>query len=399
MAYVLSQRRVILGITGGIAAYKAAELARSLSKAGAQVQVVMTDAAKAFVTPLTLQALTGLPVRDSLLDPEAEAGMGHIELARWAELILIAPATADCLARLASGRGDDLLTTLVLATPAPVHLAPAMNQQMWAQTSTQDNLATLIERGLVIHGPESGDQACGDVGLGRMSEPEALQRAIESALAPRALEGKSITITAGPTQEAIDPVRYLSNHSSGKMGYALAEAARDLGARVTLISGPTTLSCPEGIQRINVVSAQDMLEASQAHLPSDAFIGCAAVADYRPVSPAEQKLKKGQNDLSQIQLVQNPDIIATIAQSDRRPKRVIGFAAETQDALAYGQKKLAEKGLDAILVNTVGDGQAFGTDDNALHWCDAAGSVDLGRASKRVLAETLFQTLIKRTPL
>lgn len=399
MAYVLSQRRVILGITGGIAAYKAAELARSLSKAGAQVQVVMTDAAKAFVTPLTLQALTGMPVRDSLLDPEAEAGMGHIELARWAELILIAPATADCLARLASGRGDDLLTTLVLATPAPVHLAPAMNQQMWAQASTQENLATLIERGFVIHGPESGDQACGDVGLGRMSEPDALQSAVESALAPRALEGKSITITAGPTQEAIDPVRYLSNHSSGKMGYALAEAARDLGAQVTLISGPTALTCPEGVHRIDVVSAQDMLEASLAHLPSDAFIGCAAVADYRPASPAEQKLKKGQNDLSQIQLVQNPDIIATIANSDQRPKLVIGFAAETQDALAYGQKKLAEKGLDAILVNTVGDGQAFGTDDNALHWCDSAGSVDLGSASKRVLAETLFQTLIKRTPL
>lgn len=399
MAYVLSQRRVILGITGGIAAYKAAELARALSKAGAQVQVVMTDSAKAFVTPLTLQALTGIPVRDSLLDPEAEAGMGHIELARWAELILIAPATADCLARLASGRGDDLLTTLVLATPAPVHLAPAMNQQMWAQASTQDNLGTLIERGFMIHGPESGDQACGDVGLGRMSEPEALQRAVESALAPRALEGKSVTITAGPTQEAIDPVRYLSNHSSGKMGYALAEAARDLGAQVTLISGPTALACPEGVRRIDVVSAQDMLEASLAQLPCDAFIGCAAVADYRPVSPAEQKLKKGQNDLSQIQLVQNPDIIATIAQSDRRPIRVIGFAAETQDALAYGQKKLAEKGLDAILVNTVGNGQAFGTDDNALHWSDAAGSVDLGSASKRVLAETLFQTLIKRTPL
>ena len=399
MAYVLSQRRVILGITGGIAAYKAAELARALSKAGAQVQVVMTDAAKAFVTPLTLQALTGMPVRDSLLDPEAEAGMGHIELARWAELILIAPATADCLARLASGRGDDLLTTLVLATPAPVHLAPAMNQQMWAQASTQDNLGTLIERGFVIHGPESGDQACGDVGLGRMSEPEALQSAVESALAPRALEGKSITITAGPTQEAIDPVRYLSNHSSGKMGYALAEAARDLGAQVALISGPTALACPEGVRRIDVVSAQDMLEASLAQLPCDAFIGCAAVADYRPASPAEQKLKKGQNDLSQIQLVQNPDIIATIAQSGRRPIRVIGFAAETQDALAYGQKKLAEKGLDAILVNTVGDGQAFGTDDNALHWCDSAGNEDLGSASKRVLAETLFQTLIKRTPL
>lgn len=399
MAYVLSQRRVILGITGGIAAYKAAELARSLSKAGAQVQVVMTDAAKAFVTPLTLQALTGMPVRDSLLDPEAEAGMDHIELARWAELILIAPATADCLARLASGRGDDLLTTLVLATPAPVHLAPAMNQQMWAQASTQDNLTTLTQRGFVIHGPESGDQACGDVGLGRMSEPEVLQTAVESALAPRALEGKSITITAGPTQEAIDPVRYVSNHSSGKMGYALAEAARDLGAQVTLISGPTALPCPEGVRRIDVVSAQDMLEASLAHLSGDAFIGCAAVADYRPASPAEQKLKKGQNDLSQIQLVQNPDIIATVARSNPRPTRVIGFAAETQDALAYGQKKRAEKGLDAILINTVGDGQAFGTDVNALHWCDQAGRVDLGRASKRVLAETLFQTLIKRTPL
>lgn len=399
MAYVLSQRRVILGITGGIAAYKAAELARSLSKAGAEVQVVLTQAAQAFVTPLTLQALTGNPVRTSLLDPEAEAGMGHIELARWAELILIAPASADCLSRLAAGAGDDLLTTLVLATPAPVHVAPAMNQQMWAQDSTQANLATLIKRGVVVHGPDAGDQACGDVGMGRMVEPEALQQAVESALAPRLLEGKTVVITAGPTREAIDPVRYLSNHSSGKMGYALAQSARDLGARVTLISGPTALACPEGVTRIDVESAREMLTAAQAHQDCDIFIASAAVADYRPAQVGTDKLKKGQDRLDHIELVENPDIVATIAQAEPRPARVIGFAAETRDALTHGQEKLKRKGLDAILINTVGAGQAFGQDDNALIWCDAQGVEDLGHASKRTLADHVFSQLLKSQPL
>jgi len=394
--YALSQRRVILGITGGIAAYKAAELARTLTKAGAKVQVIMTQGAQEFVTPLTLQALTGIAPRYSLLDPEAEAGMGHIELARWAELILIAPATAHCMANLAAGQGGDLLSTVVLATQAPVHLAPAMNQQMWAQPATQANLSTLESRGFIIHGPDAGDQACGDVGLGRMREPELLQQAIERALAPRALEGQQVCITAGPTREAIDPVRYLSNHSSGKMGYALAQAARDLGAQVTLISGPTALDCPSGVSRIDVVSAQQMLEASLQQAGCDIFIGCAAVADYRPLTVAEQKLKKGLADLSQIQLTANPDIIATIAKLPERPRCVIGFAAETQDALQYGQQKLADKQLDAILINTVGEQQGFGQDDNHLHWCDAQGVVDLGSASKRVLAEQIFSTLLTR---
>lgn len=399
MGYVLSNRRVILGVTGGIAAYKAAELVRSLTKAGAQVQVVLSEAAKAFVTPLTLQALSGHPVRDSLLDPEAEAGMGHIELARWAELILIAPATADCMARLAAGRGDDLLTTLVLATPAPVHIAPAMNQQMWAQASTQANLATLIQRGITVHGPDAGEQACGDVGLGRMREPEALQSAIEDALAPRLFEGKRVVITAGPTREAIDPVRYLSNHSSGKMGYALACAARDAGARVTLISGPTALAMPEGVTGVSVTSAEDMLHAALGNIECDLFIGCAAVSDYRPRLVAEQKLKKGQQDLSQIELIENPDILAQVAGHAQRPKVVIGFAAETHQALAHARDKLSRKQLDAILVNEVGDGQAFGQDDNRLHWCDAQQTLDLGQASKIVLAQKILSTLQEHFPL
>lgn len=399
MGYVLSNRRVILGITGGIAAYKCAELVRSLTKAGAQVQVIMTDAAKAFVTPLTLQALSGLPVRDSLLDPEAEAGMGHIELARWAELVLIAPASADSIARLANGRGDDLLTTVVLATPAPVHIAPAMNQQMWGQAATQDNLKTLRGRGVVVHGPEAGEQACGDVGLGRMSEPQDLQSAVEAALAPRLLEGRTVAITAGPTREAIDPVRYLSNHSSGKMGYALAIAARDAGARVTLISGPTALDCPDGIQRIDVDSADSMLQACLAQLPCDIFIGCAAVADYRPATQGQEKLKKGQDNLSTLELVENPDIIATVAGHSNRPSRVIGFAAETENVTANGQAKLAKKGLDAVLINPVGPTQAFGQDHNQLHWCDADSLIDLGNASKTVLANKILMTLNGRLPL
>ena len=396
MTYALSQRRVILGITGGIAAYKAAELARSLTKSGAHVQVILTQGAQQFVTPLTLQALTGIEPRHSLLDPEAEAGMGHIELARWAELILIAPATANCMANLVAGRADDLLSTVVLATQAPIHLAPAMNQQMWADPATQANFETLKQRGYVMHGPDAGDQACGDVGLGRMREPEQLHSAIEQVLAPRSLEGRRITITAGPTREAIDPVRYLSNHSSGKMGYALAMAAREQGAQVRLISGPTALTCPQGVEHIAVQSAREMLQASLDAADCDVFIGCAAVADYRPVEVAEHKLKKGQADLTRIELTANPDIIAQIAQLDERPKRVIGFAAETQDALNYGQKKLAAKGLDAILINSVGSDLAFGQEDNHLHWCDHDGLIDLGHASKRVLAEQIMRTLLER---
>ena len=396
MTQVLSQRRVILGITGGIAAYKAAELVRTLVRAGAQVQVVMTKAAEAFVTPLTLQALSGREVKTELLDPSAEAGMGHIELARWAELLLIAPCTADTMARLAQGRGDDLLTTLALATPAPIHIAPAMNQQMWAQASTQANLTTLIQRGVTVHGPAAGEQACGDVGLGRMLEPEALHQAIEAALVSGALAGQHWLVTAGPTREAIDPVRYLSNHSSGKMGYAIARALRDAGASVTLVSGPTQLDCPDGVTRISVDSARDMLEACQG-VNADGMIACAAVADFRPAEAAQTKLKKGEGDLNQITWVENPDIVATIAQSPARPRWVIGFAAETDNALANARAKLLRKGLDAVLANQVGDGVAFGTDDNHLHWVDASGDTDLGHAAKSVLADALVQRLITLT--
>ena len=393
MTQVLSQRRVILGITGGIAAYKAAELVRTLVRAGAQVQVVMTEAAQAFVTPLTLQALSGREVKTTLLDPSAEAGMGHIELARWAELLLIAPCTADTMARLAQGRGDDLLTTLTLATPAPVHIAPAMNQQMWAQASTQANLATLLARGIQVHGPDAGEQACGDVGLGRMLEPEALHQAVEHALVSGQLAGQHWLVSAGPTREAIDPVRYVSNHSSGKMGYAIAAALRDAGAQVTLVSGPTTLDCPEGVERVAVDSALEMLAACQAVNP-DGFIACAAVADFRPAMAAEHKLKKGHGDLNDVHWIENPDIVATVAGAERRPRWVIGFAAETENAIDNARAKRTRKGLDAILANTVGDNQAFGTDDNHLHWIDAAGDSDLGHAPKRVLAEALVRRII-----
>ncbi|WP_420551099.1 bifunctional phosphopantothenoylcysteine decarboxylase/phosphopantothenate--cysteine ligase CoaBC [Litorivicinus lipolyticus] len=393
MTQVLSQRRVILGITGGIAAYKAAELVRTLVRAGAQVQVVMTEAAQAFVTPLTLQALSGREVKTTLLDPSAEAGMGHIELARWAELLLIAPCTADTMARLAQGRGDDLLTTLTLATAAPVHIAPAMNQQMWAQASTQANLATLLARGIQVHGPDAGEQACGDVGLGRMLEPAALHQAVERALVSGQLAGQHWLVSAGPTREAIDPVRYVSNHSSGKMGYAIAAALRDAGAQVTLVSGPTTLDCPDGIERVAVNSALEMLAACQAVNP-DGFIACAAVADFRPAMAAEHKLKKGQGDLNDVHWVENPDIVAAVAGAERRPRWVIGFAAETENAIDNARAKRIRKGLDAILANTVGDNQAFGTDDNHLHWIDAHGDTDLGHAPKRVLAEALVRRII-----
>ena len=367
-------RRVLLGISAGIAAYKSALLARLLKQAGCEVRVVMTQGAQAFITPLTLQALTGETVRTSLLDPEAEAGMGHIELARWADTILIAPATADLMARLTVGMADDLLTTLCLASDAEKVMAPAMNQAMWAHPATQRNAIRLAEDGWRLLGPDSGDQACGDVGPGRMLEPEAILEALRVAEGAANTDkgpasGLTITITAGPTREPLDPVRYLSNHSSGKMGYALAEAAAALGARVKLISGPVALACPTGVECLEVETAREMHAAAQRLAPeSDLFIGCAAVADYRAETAAEHKIKKveGEDTLT-LRLVKNPDIIAAVAALPEASRPlVVGFAAETRDVERYARDKLARKGLDMVVANDVScEGLGFGADDNA----------------------------------
>lgn len=385
MSNPVSARRIVLGVTGGIAAYKSAVLVRRLKDYGFDVRVVMTEGAQAFITPLTFQALSGNPVHTTLLDPAAEAGMGHIELARWADLILIAPASANTIARLNSGLADDLLSTLVLATKAPVWLAPAMNQQMWANQITQRNLNALQQTGMQVIAPEAGEQACGDVGLGRMPEPEQLAEKVAyyfnqthgaadelplielSAQTQQLLRGQHVVITAGPTREAIDPVRYVSNHSTGKMGFALAEACRDAGARVTLIAGPVSLATPKGVTRINIGSAQELLDACQQAVEQDCdiFIATAAVADYRASSVATQKIKKTDDSLS-IHLVKNPDIVASIAQHQKRPF-MVGFAAETQHMEEYANNKLVKKNLDMIAVNDVSRSDiGFGSDENAM---------------------------------
>ena len=395
----LVNKRILLGISGGIAAYKSAELVRLLKKAGADVRVVMTAGAMEFITPLTLQALSGNPVHHTLLDPAAEAGMGHIELARWADAILVAPATADLIARLNAGLGDDLLTTLVLASPAPLYLAPAMNQQMWAAETNQANLANLARlRGerLGIFGPDAGEQACGDIGPGRMLEPAAIAAQLAQQFQSGVLTGRHVVITAGPTREALDPVRYISNHSSGKMGYALAIAAVEAGARVTLISGPVTLKTPERVQRINVSSACDMLEAALGCLSDcDIFIASAAVADYRPAHIETQKIKKSGDEI-QLTLVKNPDIVATVASHAERPFTV-GFAAETNDVANYARGKLARKNLDMIVANDVSQpGIGFNSDDNAvtLFWPD--GEQAFEAMSKQALARELIKTIAHR---
>ncbi|MFC3114901.1 bifunctional phosphopantothenoylcysteine decarboxylase/phosphopantothenate--cysteine ligase CoaBC [Cellvibrio fontiphilus] len=393
----LANKQILLGVTGGIAAYKSADLVRRLQDAGASVQVVMTPAAQEFITPLTLQALSGNPVHTQLLDPEAEAGMGHIQLARWADLVLIAPATADFMARLAQGMGNDLLTSICLATKAPIALAPAMNQGMWHNAATQANLECLIERKVIMFGPAEGGQACGDVGPGRMLEPLQLVDAAAGLFTPGSLAGKTLVITAGPTREAIDPVRYLSNHSSGKMGYALAEAAAEAGANTILISGPTQLKTPARVTRIDVTSAQEMYEASMAAAPDcDLFIAAAAVADYRPAQVASQKLKKGAEDSITLTLVKNPDIVASIAALPRRPFTV-GFAAETEQLLEHARAKLQRKKLDLVIANNVGDTQiGFNSDDNAVTLVDNSGIQALSQRSKTQLARELIAILAGR---
>ncbi|MFA0133223.1 bifunctional phosphopantothenoylcysteine decarboxylase/phosphopantothenate--cysteine ligase CoaBC [Vibrio splendidus] len=378
----LAGKKILLGISGGIAAYKCAELTRRLIERGAQVQVVMTNAAKEFITPLTMQAVSGRPVSDSLLDPAAEASMGHIELAKWADLVLLAPATADLIARMTAGMGNDLLTTLLLATDAPVAVSPAMNQQMYSHPATQENIATLKRRGCEVWGPAAGEQACGDVGMGRMLEPMQLVHRCEDFFQPKPLAGRSVLITAGPTREAIDPVRYITNHSSGKMGYALAEAAAKQGATVTLISGPVSLATPNKVNRIDVDSAQQMFDAVSANAAQhDIFISCAAVADYRPETIADQKLKKvdGKDDMT-IQMVKNPDIVASVASMSEGRPFTVGFAAETQDVEKYARGKLERKNLDMICANDVSvEDQGFNSSSNELHlyWKDGDKSLPL----------------------
>lgn len=363
----LQNKHIILGITGGIACYKACELTRELGRRGALVQIVMTEAATAFVSPLTFQALTSREVRISVLDARAEAGIGHIELARWADLILIAPCTANTLAQLASGQASDLLTTLWTASECEKAIAPAMNQQMWKHMQTQENLAHLIRLDVVVIGPNSGIQACGDIGSGRMTEPMDVVNTLESQLASGPLAHRKLVITAGPTYEPIDPVRYLANRSSGKMGFALAAAASRLGASVTLISGPAHLETPAGVARIDVETAQEMLIAVENALDdTDIFIGAAAVSDMRPAKTSAKKLKKSTDSLSTIKLTANVDIIKAVANDDRRPTLVIGFAAETDSVLENAKEKLLSKSLDAVIANCVANSDIFGQDNTQV---------------------------------
>jgi len=393
----LKNKKIVLGITGGIAAYKCAELVRRLKEQGCEVKVVMTESAKHFITPLTMQAVSGEIVSDSLLDPSAEAAMGHIEFAKWADLILVAPATSNIIAKMATGIADDLLTTLLLATPAQVAIAPAMNQQMYAHSATQTNLATLSTRGVHIWGPGKGEQACGDIGAGRMLEPSELVALCTQPAQPQILADKTITITAGPTREALDPVRFISNHSSGKMGYALAQAALALGAKVNLISGPVTIKAPIGANLITIESAEQLLNESLTHaVNSDVFIGCAAVADYRASNIATQKMKKQGDELT-LTLTKNPDVIANVANLEKQRPYTVGFAAETQNVAEYAQGKLKNKNLDMICANDVSQvGVGFNSDNNALtlFWADS--SLDLALANKADLALKVMNEIAQR---
>jgi len=392
----LVNKRILLGVTGGIAAYKSADLVRRLREAGASVRVVMTDAACEFITELTLQAVSSHPVHRKLLDSQAESAMGHIELARWADTILVAPASADFLARLALGRGDDLLTTLCLASAAPLAVAPAMNQQMWRNPATQANVATLRQRSVQVFGPAEGSQACGDVGPGRMVEPTELALLAAGLFETGALDGLNVLITAGPTWEALDPVRGLSNKSSGKMGYAVAEAAAEAGAQVTLVSGPVTLTPPERITTVRVTSAQEMFDAVHERVGRAAiFISVAAVADYRPASVAAQKIKKTDKRLT-LELVRTPDILASVAALKPAPFTV-GFAAETEHLEKAARAKLEAKGVDLIAANLVGGSEGgFDADENRLLLVDRAGTTEMPLAPKAQLARALIQHIAEK---
>ena len=384
-------KHILLGVTGGIAAYKSPDLVRRLRERGAEVQVVMTRGAREFVTPTTFQAVSGRTVRSDLWDAAAEAAMGHIELARWADAVLIAPASADFLARLAAGFADDLLTTLCLATAAPVAVAPAMNHLMWSHAATRANIATLAARGVQVYGPGEGDQACGESGEGRMLEPLDLAARVQALLLPAdgALAGRRVLITAGPTRERIDPVRFISNRSSGKMGFAVAQAAREAGASVVLVAGPVSLPTPAGVTRIDVESAADMLTAVLRELPgTEIFISTAAVADYRPARAAEQKIKKS-TDTLELAMERTADVLATVAARSERPF-VVGFAAETEAVEQNARTKLLKKNLDMIAANEVGHDKAFDCEDNQLIVLTRAGRHELARADKLTLARGLI---------
>jgi len=390
-------RKIVLGVTGGIAAYKTPDLVRRLRERGAEVQVVMTASAEQFVTPLSLQAVSGRAVRTELWDDAAEAAMGHIELARWADEVLIAPASADFLARLAHGLADDLLSTLCLATVAPITVAPAMNHAMWSNAATQANVRTLEERGVRVLGPATGEQACGEVGLGRMLEPVEIAEAMTAAVAVRnLLNGLKVVVTAGPTRERIDPVRYITNRSSGKMGYAVAQAARDAGASVVLVTGPVGLSSPPGMQVVNIETAEQMLDAVRTHLVGgDIFISAAAVSDYKMAQAAREKIKKTQEALT-LELARTPDVLATVGRANTRPF-LVGFAAETENVERNALEKLKSKNLDMIAANKVGDGLAFDKDDNALtvYW-PGGGKRELPMASKTAIARELIALIAER---
>ncbi|WP_044410184.1 bifunctional phosphopantothenoylcysteine decarboxylase/phosphopantothenate--cysteine ligase CoaBC [Thiomicrospira microaerophila] len=394
--------KILLGVSGGIAAYKALELVRLWMKAGHQVQVVMTEGAKQFIAPLSFQALSGQRVRDSLFDLAQEDAMGHIALARWPDVIVLAPASADLLARLRAGMADDLLTTLCLATDKPLVFAPAMNRLMWANAATQENVQLLQSRGWTMLAPESGEQACGEVGAGRLAEPASIVSRVAQIMSHAAEKpnqawlGKRLLVTAGPTFEDLDPVRFIGNRSSGKMGFAIAQAAADQGAQVVLIAGPVNLPTPKGVERINVRSALAMMTAVQAnYAQADVMIGAAAVADYRVEQVAQQKIKKTDDqDRLTLELVKNPDIIAWVAQQSDKPY-VVGFAAETQDVVNYAKEKLKRKGLDMICANQVGEGIGFETDTNQLTLITENETVVLELSSKRQQAEALLTFIIE----
>ena len=391
----LTNKNILLGVTGGIAAYKAAEIVRHLKKSGSSVRVVMTKSAEEFITPLTLQALSGNRVSRELLDAEAEAAMGHIELAKWADGILIAPATANTLARLSSGRGDDLLSTITLAFEGPISLAPAMNQAMWRDSRTQENLKKLIDKGYILCGPGSGEQACGDVGLGRMLEPLEIMKIFSDSFKEGILSGKSVLITAGPTKEPIDPVRFITNRSSGKMGYSLAEAAIDAGAIVTLITGPVDIEPPMKCNTIPVETAKEMHEAVMHHVnKKDIYIGTAAVSDYRPARKNETKLKKDDKGSPLIlELVENQDILKSVSELDERPF-VVGFAAETNDLIKNAKTKFKNKGLDLVVANDVSDKSiGFDSDDNAVTLITKRRNLAIEKESKRKIAKKIIKLI------
>ncbi len=388
--------KVVVGVTGGIAAYKSAELIRRLREKEFEVRVVMTRAAREFITPLTLQALSGYPVRHDLFDEAAEAAMGHIELARWADVVLVAPASADFIAKLAHGFANDLLSTLCLATAARVIAVPAMNRQMWASGATQENCSTVLRRGVLLLGPAEGDQACGEVGPGRMLDPAEIVSRLAQLTGGGPMADLSVLVTAGPTQEAIDPVRYVSNYSSGKMGYAIAQAAADAGALVTLVSGPTGLGVPSGARRMDVLSAEEMYRTVMALAPEqDIFIGAAAVADYRPDDVKTQKIKKTSEEMV-LRLARNPDILAAVAALPH-PPFTVGFAAETENLEQHAREKLEKKSLDLIAANQVNaPGIGFGSEDNALQLYWRGGSKELPRSPKPAIARELIQVVYDR---